>query len=172
MLHKHIVLVEDEVIHGWGLRATALIRTGEVISRLEPDVPTHPIQEVLKLSPEEQETLLHYGYQYRDVIVMERAPEKYMNHSCDPNTWWADDETMVARRNIQPGEEITYDYSTTELAIPFEMQCRCNAPICRKRVTHLDYLLPEWQARFGDHLPSWTRAAITEAAVNRITAEK
>ena len=39
-----------------------------------------------------------------------------MNHSCDPTCWFTDEdpEVMVACRDIQEGEEITYDYATSE----------------------------------------------------------
>lgn len=164
MLHPFVQVVENEVIEGKGLVATALIRAGEVVSRLEPDQPHYLIAEVLTWSQEAQDTLLHYGYQCSETeIVSEQGPEKYMNHSCDPNTYWANDETMIARRDIAAGEELTYDYATTEITIPFEMTCRCGSPLCRQIVRHTDYLDGEWQARFGGFLPSHTRQAIARA---------
>lgn len=164
MLHPLITLEQNEVIEGKGLVATGLIRAGEVVSRLEPGQPHFLITEVITWPQSEQDALLHYAYQCSETeIVSEQGPEKYMNHSCDPNTWWLDDDTMIARRDIQPGEEITYDYATTEIAIPWEMDCACGSALCRHKVTHLDYLDPDWQARFGDHLPAHTRKAIAAA---------
>ncbi|GAB4321035.1 MAG: SET domain-containing protein-lysine N-methyltransferase [Phototrophicales bacterium] len=161
MLHPLIKCVDRGVIQGKGLVAQGLIREGEVVSRLEPGEPTIPLAEFLTYPPEKQAEILVYGYQMReDLIVNEQGDEKYMNHSCDPNTWWADDDTMIARRDIQPGEEITYDYATTEVDIPFEMICLCGSPICRGKVTNRDYLDPEWQKRFGEHLPRHTLKAI------------
>ena len=49
----------------------------------------------------------------RSEAVIARKPTFFQNHSCDPTTWWVDDITLVARRDILPGEEITYDYGTT-----------------------------------------------------------
>lgn len=173
MLHPLIRVFDDEVIEGKGLVATGLIHAGEVVSKLEPDQPHVLIAEVLRWSPEEQDALLHYGYQCSETeIVSEQGPEKYMNHSCDPNTWWADDKTMIARRDIQPGEELTYDYATTEITIPFEMHCRCGTPICRKIIRHTDYLAPEWQERFGRYLPTHTRSAIERAKANKAGEER
>lgn len=161
MLHKHIKLVDRGVIQGKGLVAQGLIRAGEVVSKLEPDQPTTPISEILTWTEAKQNELLHYSYQCSEThFVSEQGPEKYMNHSCDPNTWWQDDDTMIARRDIQPGEEVTYDYATTELAIPFEMACRCGSDMCRGTITHRDYLDSAWQKRFGEHLPAHTRKAI------------
>lgn len=164
MLHPNIEVVENEVIHGKGLVAVGPIRKGEIVSRLEPDQPTYLISDVLTWSQEDQDKLLHYGYQYReDKIIEEQGVEKYMNHSCDPNTMWLDDDTMIASRDIEPGEEITFDYATTEITIPFEMQCRCGAAKCRGLVTNLDHLNEAWQARYGEYLPAHTRKAIAEA---------
>lgn len=161
MLHPNIQLVEHDVIEGKGLVAVGLIRAGEVVSRLDPGQPMLPLEEVLTWSPADQLAQLHYSYQCSEThMVSEQGNERFMNHACDPNTWWADDDTMIARRDIQPGEEVTYDYATADVAIPFAMLCHCGSPACRGVVTHLDYQDPAWQAQYGDHLPTHTRAAI------------
>ncbi|MDX1991377.1 MAG: SET domain-containing protein [bacterium] len=163
MLHPLIEVVDLGVIEGKGLIARGLIREGEVVSRLEPGQPHVQIADVMTWPQEEQDKLLHYGYQCSETeIVNEQGPERFMNHSCDPNTWWLDDDTMVAMRDIQPGEELTYDYATTEITIPFQMKCYCNAATCRKVITNEDYQNPEWQARFGEHLPNHTKKAIAQ----------
>lgn len=161
MLHPGIKLVDRGVIQGKGLVTQVLIRAGEVVSRLEPNQPTHTIEALRAMPEDEQDRLLHYCYQCdEDHIVCEQGDERFMNHACDPNTWWRDDETMIARRDIQPGEEVTYDYATTEIDVPFEMPCGCGADNCRGHVSHLDYQDPAWQARFGEHLPKHTLRAI------------
>lgn len=62
--------------------------------------------------------------------------ECFINHSCDPNaevTWNGDVATLVAMRNIESGEEITFDYGTV---IPpgdnFTFNCRCGSINCEK----------------------------------------
>jgi uncharacterized protein len=141
-----------------------LIRAGEVISTVPPDSPRMPLAEVLSWTPEEQEAYLIHSYQLSETeCVSEHDDAKYMNHSCDPNSWWGDDETMIARRDIQAGEEITYDYATTELDVSMDMICHCGSALCRGRITNNDYLLPEWQERFGNHLPTHVRKAIARA---------
>lgn len=165
MLHPHVVVTEGETIHGKGLVATAPIAAGEVVSRLEPFQPHYQISDVLAMTPDEIEHILHVAYQNSaTTLVAEQGDERFMNHSCDPNTWWADDDTMVARRDIRAGEEITYDYATTDITIPYTMKCRCGASNCRGVVTNLDYLDPEWQRQYGDHLPAHTLAAIRAAS--------
>jgi uncharacterized protein len=172
MLHPLIVVEDRGVIEGRGMVATGLIKAGEVISRLEPNEPMILIADVLRMSPSEQDAILQYAYECSPThLVCEQGEEKFMNHSCDPNTWWLDNETMVARRDIQPGEEITYDYATTEIVIPYTMTCRCGSAICRGVVSNNDYLDPVWQARFGDHLPTHTRQAIARAKAPQTKSE-
>jgi hypothetical protein len=151
------------VIEGKGLVARGLIRAGEMVSRLEPDQPMFAIADVLTWPQDRQDELLHYAYQCSAThVVAEQGIERYMNHSCDPNTWWEDNDTMIARRDILPGEEITYDYATTEIRIPFQMTCRCGSAQCRGTVTNLDYQDAQWQQRYGSYLPDHTREAIRQ----------
>jgi len=52
------------------------------------------------------------------------------NHSCQPNLGVQGQIVLVARRAINTGEELTFDYDTTETtAAPFE--CRCGSLDCR-----------------------------------------
>lgn len=53
-----------------------------------------------------------------------------VNHSCDPNCGVRLNESgaydLVARRDIAPGEEITFDYAMRNYSIEhFPAQCRC-----------------------------------------------
>jgi hypothetical protein len=56
------------------------------------------------------------------------------NHSCDPNAGVKIEGTSAelrAIRDIAPGEEIAFDYSTTLDEGDFTMECRCGSPACR-----------------------------------------
>ena len=164
MLHPLIALVDRGVIEGRGLIAQGVIKAGEVISVVPADAPRTLLTEIFTWSPEKQDEFLIHSYQYSETeCLSEQDESQYMNHSCDPNTWWLDDETMIARRDIQPGEEITYDYSTTEIAVPMDITCRCGSPLCRGRVTNNDYLITDWQKRYGDYVPTHTKKAIARA---------
>jgi hypothetical protein len=81
------------------------------------------------------------------------APEAFLNHSCDPNVWLADEVTLVARRAIPCTHEVTIDYALFELdpAWVSRWYCRCGAICCRGSITGLDFGMPELQARYGQH---------------------
>jgi hypothetical protein len=69
---------------------------------------------------------------YLDLV----KPYVNFNHSCDPNAGLRNDGILFALREIKPGEEIRYDYSTTvdEPMWMMECQCRCGARNCRGEI--------------------------------------
>jgi hypothetical protein len=81
-------------------------------------------------------------------------PADALNHSCDPTLWLADAVTLVARRDIAAGEELTGDYATWEADEGYvaDWPCRCGSPLCRRRITGRDWRRPDLRARYGDHI--------------------
>ena len=148
-------------IHGTGLLAIAFIPEGTVLWSSGSDYVELTLKE-LNARPIEQRHLAYRCGKDKFILAFDNSP--YTNHSCDPNTWWVDDETMTARRDIQPGEEITYDYATTEVH-PWwrtKWQCQCQAENCRRIITGRDCLDPAFQERYRGHLPSWVLEFIEE----------
>jgi len=83
----------------------------------------------------------------------------YQNHSCDPSTWWDDEITLTARRDIEAGEEITYDYGTSE-ADEEELglcECLCGSKNCRGEIRGDDHLRPDLIEKYGDHFQPYLR---------------
>ena len=76
-----------------------------------------------------------------------------INHSCDPNVWMKDEVTLVTRRDIVVGEELTIDYAMLgedeEWVGPWE--CRCGSELCRGRYTGNDWRQKELQERYRNH---------------------
>jgi hypothetical protein len=54
-----------------------------------------------------------------------------INHSCDPSVWF-DVETfsVVSLKKLQPGNEITYFYPSTEWFMTAPFRCECGAKGC------------------------------------------
>lgn len=60
-----------------------------------------------------------------------QMPMHATNHSCDPNAGFDADGVLVALREIEPGDEITYDYLAHPLpASPWNFKCGCEAEGC------------------------------------------
>jgi len=62
---------------------------------------------------------------FKGRYIMAQSPEKYLNHSCEPNTKEGR-LCDVAARDIKKGEELTTDYSVN--APPhIKMKCLCGS---------------------------------------------
>jgi SET domain-containing protein len=84
--------------------------------------------------------------------------EWYLNHACDGNVGFNEKGDFVARRKIEKGVELTYDYGLAESNPRFRMKCKCGAANCRKIITgndwrdlafragNLEYMLPRLRA--------------------------
>lgn len=114
--------VRRSPISGTGLFAKNFIPQGKTILAWNPKVLTK--EEAAKL-PEEEKS--HYLYPDGDNMLWMQSPERYMNHSCDPNTYVIG-RGDIASRDIRPGEEITSDYMDLESE---DFKCRCGSEKCR-----------------------------------------
>jgi hypothetical protein len=79
--------------------------------------------------------------------------EDFTNHSCDPNTGIklaSQGTVIVALRDIDAHEELTYDYSTY-LGNPYEkMKCLCGADNCRGVVGNFEELSDDVKKKYLD----------------------
>jgi hypothetical protein len=101
-------------------------------------------------------------------------PGDLVNHSCDPNCGLVGALLVVAMRDIEPGEEITFDYAMSDSTDYDEFDCSCGTPHCRKRVTGDDWMRPELQQRYAGWFSSYLARRIAalpaEGASRRIFA--
>jgi SET domain-containing protein len=94
-------------------------------------------------------------------------PARFVNHSCDPNCEARLDKGaiwLIARRNIRPGEELTFDYGY-DLTEYRQHRCHCGGPGCcgfivaehlRDQLSHEESLTPPMatsRSRLGDKSP-------------------
>jgi SET domain-containing protein len=79
-------------------------------------------------------------------------PGYFINHSCDSNVWMEGAFTLVARRPVEPGEELTIDYALIEAELDvWDFECDCGSPLCRRIIKGDDWHLPDLQQRYRDH---------------------
>ena len=158
MLNPNIE-VRGSDIEGRGLFAKARIAHGEFIWRKEADEKYYTQAEIDAFTPEQKKNFYNYSYQvgpdqfYGTPAGKAGDDADYMNHSCDPNTWFQADGSMTALRDISAGEEITYDYATSESRPDFQLACRCGSPLCRHTVKGDDLKRSaELRLRYGHHI--------------------
>src|SRR5215475_6693053 len=157
-------------INGRGAFAIAPISAGSVVTVWEhcivtaDDLPAEPQGEVYPRADG--------GYVWLPPNDPESA-EYFLNHSCDPNVWMTNEVTLVSRRDIARGEELTADYALWELDPNWvaKWRCRCGASICRGAVTGRDWESPELQRRYGDHFHPLLNARIAGRNHTQAAAE-
>jgi hypothetical protein len=77
-----------------------------------------------------------------------------INHSCSPNAglrFVENGPVLVAIRDVAPGEEIAWDYSTTLAESNWHMICQCRSPECRRVIGNFSTLSQERQEWFRSH---------------------
>jgi hypothetical protein len=94
----------------------------------------------------------HCGYPDGRILLW-GYPDRHVNHCCDPNAfelYEGDEIFVVARRDIGPGEEITFDYNIN-ITGGDSWPCNCGANRCPGECTGDFFSLPDDQQR--EYLP-------------------
>lgn len=69
-------------------------------------------------------------------LEAEGGADDYINHSCAPNLAFTEDgSAFYALRDIVIGEELTYDYATSEDDGDWKVDCLCGHAQCRGVIT-------------------------------------
>lgn len=120
------VIIKFSKIHGKGVFAARDFKKGEKVTCWDAS-KTLTKEEYNKLSPKEKDYIPIVKGRY----IIAQSPEKYVNHSCNPNTKIID-FSEVATRGIKKGEEITTDYSSDPPET--EMICNCGSENCKGKL--------------------------------------
>ena len=126
-LHHSGLEVRDAGEKGRGVFTTAPISKGELVARMSGwIVPTAQLNDDwFALQIGHDLWLCSLGDQLDDCI----------NHSCDPNVGFVTGEPVLyALRDIERGEEITFDYATSIAESGWTLECGCGSVECRKIV--------------------------------------
>jgi hypothetical protein len=71
-----------------------------------------------------------------DAHVQMDLPARFINHSCDANVGIVDNDMgafdFVALRDLEVGQELTWDYGAAEFHSISIANCLCGSPLCRK----------------------------------------
>ena len=166
------VRVQNSPINGLGVFAERPFRKGERLLGIDD---SRVVDRTQPLAPGEDPR--HCDYLARGQVVLMRSPERHINHSCDPNCYakTVDGRRLVlALRDVEAGEEITYDYCINGGGTTV-WNCHCGAARCRQEI-HSDFFhLPaSLQLEYLPLLDDWFReeraAEIKE--LGRVSPEK
>jgi uncharacterized protein len=147
--------VHASEIEGSGLFAGRAFEEGETVMVLGGTLIDD--EELARVSPHSS---LAVG-EGMNLVQADDDPAQYGNHSCDPNLWLADEVTVVTRRPVEAGEELTIDYATMTV-VPWQMECRCGAPSCRGVVSGDDWRRPDLRQRYAGRFSPFIEARIAK----------
>lgn len=149
------IIVKESSIHGKGIFANEKIRNGDIILQFDD---SRIIDEKNPLNPEHGEHEHHCDYLAGGKIILLKSPERYINHSCTPNTyikWIEGKRYLLARRNLKQGEEICVDYCIDSSG-GVDLTCNCSSKDCRKEVYTDFFRLPLGkQIEYFEYLSQW-----------------
>jgi uncharacterized protein len=147
--------VRDSPIHGSGLVAVEPMAMGDIVAIQGGYSDDCARRDTLHPSLGPTARPIAAGFFSGPMTEEERAGGMlFSNHSCDPHIGVQGELMFVAMRPIQPGEEVTHDWATTDdeaYAIP----CHCGAANCRGTITGQDWRRRDVQEKDQDDM-SWS----------------
>jgi hypothetical protein len=139
---------------GLGVFAREAIAAGEVLVTLAHVFVDRPARHTIQLD----EHLHQAGTGEID---------DYFNHSCDPNSYLDFQRLQfIALRPLAAGEEISFNYLTSEWDMAAPFTCRCGARGCAGEIRGYLHLTPEQQAALEPYVSPYLRrrlAALLDA---------
>ena len=148
---ENYLFADESKIAGRGLFTSKDIKKGEVAFVMKgPKFKYHPNNK------EEALELPNIVGLDDDLYIDPVSPYVFINHNCNPNVIGDErkDATYVALRDIKAGEELTFDYSTSEYS-DWEMPCNCGAKDCRKVIKSIDKLPADYFAKYFPLIPRY-----------------
>lgn len=107
---------------GAGVYTKKPFKRGEMIARITGNIVPHLGQHTLQITPSTYLYDIHFT--------------GYLLHSCSPNVFLDMKEFEVwALRDIEEGQPLTMDYSSTEDKLFRQFPCLCGTPNCRYWIT-------------------------------------
>jgi D-alanine-D-alanine ligase len=146
---------------GYGMYALAPIVEGEMIETFEEQPHTLVSKDFImqRWDEEQRERFFRHAYPLTDEVWVTPGKDpmawKPINHSCDPNAWFNGFD-LVARRDLEPGEQITLDYATLYADDMPAFDCTCGSEKCRGTVRGTDYLEP-FVRKYREHVSEYVR---------------
>jgi D-alanine-D-alanine ligase-like ATP-grasp enzyme len=131
--------VRGDGVAGYGIYARATINKGEIIFQGEARPQRVVTRRYAADNPElfDPTVFRRYAYPVSDEVYLtwDESPAHWspQNHSCEANCCY-DGLNVVARRDVERGEELTLDYAKFLNEASEAFLCRCKAASCRQLI--------------------------------------
>ena len=145
--------VRPSKIQGRGAFAKRAFLKGEVVLEIDD---SDPVVDRAALTPEQEIYIdVFVGVDGQEKVTWMKSPERFINHSCDPDTFVRTDMTsgvrrVLALRTIRKGDELTWDYAMNIWeAWVAPVPCHCGTGNCLGMIRGNFFTLPrEVQQRY------------------------
>jgi len=162
--------IKKEGISGKGTFTTSFIAKGEII--LATVGKKILVEEFDFLVPP---NLITYCFQIDKLHFLCPVDEKSLNgmflvnHSCNPNCGIYKNNSLIAMRDIETSEEITFDYACCDAEYPgipgaafSTFQCQCHTSECRNVITGKDYQRKDLQNKYKGYFSEYIQDLISD----------
>jgi hypothetical protein len=140
------LFVRESVVHGRGAFADTVFLEGDWILDIDD---SDPVLDRSKLSPEQAIFIdVFVAVDGTVKTTWMKSPERFINHSCEPNSYVLTDMKTGVRRtwalqNIRQGDEVTWDYALNIWeAWVRPVPCNCGAEKCLRVIRGNYFTLP------------------------------
>jgi len=145
---------------GLGVFAVAALEPGELIAVWGGRIVSRAEAEAFPAEQRRYVLQVEEAHYLAPLIPIDTA--EYVNHCCQPNAGMVGQITLAALRRIEPGEEVTFDYATTDSSDFLGFECSCARAPCRGRVAGDDWRRADVQAVNCGHFSPYLQRLIAK----------
>lgn len=146
----HRVTHKESSIHGHGMFSTKDIKKGKTVFIFKGKIINWLVRDQKSSLTGPNWVGIGKSKWIDPIILGER-----INHSCNPNCGIKGKIKVVALRDIKKGEEITIDYSITEIDRLWYMNCHCGSKNCRKVIRSIQFLPKATYNKYMPYIPTY-----------------
>lgn len=146
---------------GLGVFAVAAVEAGELIVVWGGRIVSH--MEAAALPAEKRRYVMQVEEAQFLAPLIPIDPAEYVNHCCHPNSGLVGQIALAALRRIEPGEEVTFDYGTTDSSDFLGFECSCAKSPCRGQVAADDWRRADVQAMNCGHFSPYLQRRIDKS---------
>ncbi len=134
---------------GRGVFADKKIRKGEIIAAFDGPIYDDSVEVWTK-------DMYNHAIQFGTAIWRDsKGIARLINHSCEPNCGIKKLFNVVAMRDINPGEQITWDYEMTEKNKDWKMKCKCGNLNCRGIIGNYKNMPLAIRQKYSGYISTW-----------------
>jgi SET domain-containing protein len=148
---------------GWGSFVVERISRGETVAAFGGHVVPRAVLDTL--TEDRQSRSIQIDDDLYLVSGELPEPGDMLNHSCAPSCGVVGSQLIVAMRDIEVGEELTFDYAMCDASDYDEFACACGEPDCRGTVTGRDWQDEYLQRRYAGWFSPYVERRIAAVTV-------